>query len=100
MDEAAAAAAAVEEVEAAAVVAAAATDGTAKVVAEAAAAKVIDGTAARAVRACVEINQCVGYLSHFSAMTLPCWLRRAVGNRHRHAIEQASHRRRERAVKF
>ena len=28
-------------------------------------------------------------LSHFSAMTLPCWLRRAVRNRHRHAIEQA-----------
>ena len=25
-------------------------------------------------------------------MTLPCWLRRAVRNRHRHAIEQASHR--------
>ena len=43
-------------------------------------------------------------LSHFSAMTRPCWLRRAVRNRHRHAIEQASHRwrggRRERAVKF
>jgi hypothetical protein len=30
--------------------------------------------------------------NHFSAMTLPCWLRRAVMNRHRHAIEQASHR--------
>ena len=48
------------------------------------------------VQACVEINQCVGCvnssLSHFSAMTLPCWLRRTVGNRHRHAIEQASHR--------
>ena len=29
-------------------------------------------------------------LSHFSDMTLPCWLRRAVRNRHRHAIEQAS----------
>ena len=29
-------------------------------------------------------------LSHFSAMTLPCWLRRAVRNRHRHAVEQAS----------
>ena len=25
-------------------------------------------------------------------MTLPCWLRRAVRNRHRHAVEQASHR--------
>ena len=25
-------------------------------------------------------------------MTLPCWLRRAVRTRHRHAIEQASHR--------
>ena len=41
-------------------------------------------------------------LSHFSAMTLPCWLRRAVRNRHRHAIEQASRRwrggRHERAV--
>ena len=34
-------------------------------------------------------------LSHFSAMTLPCWLRRAVRNRHRHAIEQASRRWRE-----
>ena len=31
-------------------------------------------------------------LSHFSAMTRPCWLRRAVRNRHRHAIEQASRR--------
>ena len=30
--------------------------------------------------------------SHFSAMTWPRWLRRAVGNRHRHAIEQASRR--------
>ena len=28
-------------------------------------------------------------LSHFSAMTRPSWPRRAVGNRHRHAIEQA-----------
>ena len=38
---------------------------------------------------------------HFSAMTLPCWLRRAVRNRHRHAIEQASRRwRGERAVKL
>ena len=27
-----------------------------------------------------------------SAMMLPCWLRRAVKNRHRHAIEQASRR--------
>ena len=27
-----------------------------------------------------------------SAMTWPCWLRRAVRNRHRHAIEQASRR--------
>ena len=33
-------------------------------------------------------------LSHFSAMTRPSWLGRAVRNRHRHAIEQ------ERAVKF
>ena len=31
-------------------------------------------------------------LSHFSAMTWPRWLRRAVRNRHRHAIEQASRR--------
>ena len=43
--------------------------------------------------------------SHFSAMTRSCWLGRAVGNRHRHAIEQAScrwrgGRRDERAVKF
>ena len=61
------------------------------------------------VEACVEINQCVGCtdnssLSHFSAMTRPSWLGRAVRNRHRHAIEQASRRwrggRRERAVKF
>ena len=29
---------------------------------------------------------------HFSAMTWPSWLGRAVRNRHRHAIEQASHR--------
>ena len=31
-------------------------------------------------------------LSHFSAMTRPTWLGRAARNRHRHAIEQASHR--------
>ena len=31
-------------------------------------------------------------LSHFSAMTRPCWLRRAARNRHRHAIEQAPRR--------
>ena len=31
-------------------------------------------------------------LSHFSAMTRPSWLGRAAGNRHRHAIEQASRR--------
>ena len=31
-------------------------------------------------------------LSHFSAMTRPCRLRRAVTNQHRHAIEQASRR--------
>ena len=46
---------------------------------------------------CVEINQCAectdnSSLSHFSVITRPCWLRRAVRNRHRHAIEQASHR--------
>ena len=35
-------------------------------------------------------------LSHSSAMTLPCRLRRTVRNRHRHAIEQASRRWRER----
>ena len=29
---------------------------------------------------------------HFSVMTRPCWLRRAVRNRHRHAIEQVSRR--------
>ena len=31
-------------------------------------------------------------LSHFSTMTRPCWLRRAVRNRHRHAVELASRR--------
>jgi hypothetical protein len=31
-------------------------------------------------------------LSHFSAMTWPSWLGRAVRNWHRHAIEQASRR--------
>ena len=31
-------------------------------------------------------------LSHFSAMTRPSWLGRAVRNQHRHAIEQASRR--------
>ena len=44
---------------------------------------------------CVEINQYVGLhssLSHFSAMTRPSWLGRAVRNRYRHAIEQASRR--------
>ena len=30
--------------------------------------------------------------SHFSAMTRPSWLGRAVRNRHRHAIEQATRR--------
>ena len=44
------------------------------------------------VIACVEINQCVGCTSHFSAMTRSCWPRRAVRNRHRHAIEQAARR--------
>ena len=47
-------------------------------------------------------------LSNFSTMTWPRWLRRAVRNRHRHAIEQASRRWRggrrgdsdERTVKF
>ena len=43
-------------------------------------------------------------LSHFPVMTRPSWLGRAVRNRHRHAIEQASRRwrggRRERAVKL
>ena len=43
-------------------------------------------------------------LSHFLAMTWPRWLRRAVRNRHRHAIEEASRRwrggRRDGAVKF
>ena len=35
-----------------------------------------------AVRICVEINQCVGCsLTHFSAMTWPCWLHRAVKKR-------------------
>ena len=33
-----------------------------------------------------------GALSHFSAMAWPRWLGRAVRNRHRHAIEQASRR--------
>ena len=68
------------------------------------------GLAAAVVGACAEINQCVGCtgdtssLSHFSAITRPTWLGRAVRNRDRHAIEQASRRwrggRRERAVKF
>ena len=31
-------------------------------------------------------------LSHFLAMTRPSWLGRAVRNRYRHAIEQASRR--------
>ena len=49
------------------------------------------------VLACVEINQCVGCtdnssLSHFSAMTRPSWLGRAVRNEHQDAIEQASRR--------
>ena len=33
-----------------------------------------------------------GALSHFSVMTGPCWHRRAMRNRHRHAIEQAARR--------
>ena len=43
------------------------------------------GRSPRRVAACVEINQCVG-------CTRPCWLRRAVRNRHRQAIEQALRR--------
>ena len=44
-------------------------------------------------------------LSHFSMMTRPCWPRRAMKNRHRHAIEQAAGRwsggrRDDSAVKF
>ena len=46
----------------------------------------ICGSLASEAGFCVEINQCVGCL------TWPRWLRRAVGNRHRHAIEQASRR--------
>ena len=46
---------------------------------------------------CVESTSASGApdnssLSHFSAMTRPCWPRRAARNRHRHAIEQASRR--------
>ena len=37
---------------------------------------------------CAEINQCVGCFSR----ARPRWLGRAVRNRHRHAIEQASRR--------
>ena len=37
-------------------------------------------------------RQCVGCTSHFSAMMRPRWLPRAVRNRHRHAIEEASRR--------
>ena len=44
-------------------------------------------TGQREVEICVEINQCVG-----------CWLRRAVGNRHRHAIDAMIQH--ERAVNF
>ena len=42
------------------------------------------------VTVCVEINQCMA--CSFSAMTRPSWFGRAVGYRHRHAIEQASRR--------
>ena len=41
------------------------------------------------VAGCVEINP---VRRVHSAMTLPCWPRRAMRSRHRHAIEQASHR--------
>ena len=49
------------------------------------------------VSSCVEIKSASGApdnssLSHFSATTEPCWLRRVVRNRHRHAIEQAARR--------
>ena len=49
------------------------------------------------VASCAEINQWPGApdnssLSHFSAMTLPFWLGRAVRNEHHHVIEQASRR--------
>ena len=53
--------------------------------------------AAEIVDACAETNSASGApdnssLSHFSAMTRPSWLGRAVRNRHRHAIEQTSRR--------
>ena len=46
---------------------------------------------------CVESTSASGApdnssLSHFSAMTRSTWPRRAARNRHRHAIEEASHR--------
>ena len=39
----------------------------------------------------MRVPRCVE-ISHFAAMARPCWLRRVVMNRHRHAIEQASRR--------
>ena len=47
---------------------------------------------ARVVGTCVKSTSVSGALSHFSAMTRPPWLGRAVRNRHRHAIEQALRR--------
>ena len=51
------------------------------------------------MQGCVEINQCVGCTRHFFTKSFlgdgaarPSWLDRALRNRHRHAIEQASRR--------
>ena len=55
----------------------------------------VENKAGTNVKPSVEIDQCVGYNSsqgHFSVMTRPSWRGRAVRNRHRHAIEQASRR--------
>ena len=58
--------------------------------------KVLDGLVdERLVETCVEINQCVGctrqfFTSHFSAMTRPCGLNRAVNRAQRQAIEQVA----------
>ena len=60
--------------------------------------RVFDAEVARPLRELVaqepvwKSTSASGALSHFSAMTRPSWLGRAVRDRHRYAIEQASRR--------
>ena len=49
-------------------------------------------TSKQSIMEAITKHEAVWKSTHFSAMAWPRWLRRAVRNRHRHAIEQASRR--------